>query len=154
MLKIKVVETEAELEAVRQLLWKYAEWRGFDAALAEIEAEIEQLPWKYAPPAGMLLLAVWENQPAGCIAYQPLEPTICEMKRLFVLPDYRGKQIGRQLIAHLLDKARGAGYLLMRLDSHPHMQAAQRLYEEFEFQPTARYNDNPTAGILFFEKKL
>ena len=151
---VKVAVTNAELDRVRQLLWQYAEWRGFDAALAKIEAEIELLPGKYAPPEGQLLLALWNDQAAGCIAYQSLSPTICEMKRLFVLPDYRGKQIGQQLIARLLDEARRAGYTHMRLDSHPHMQAAQRLYEHFGFQPTDRYNDNPTEGILFFEKKL
>lgn len=142
------------LQQVRALLYQYGEERQFDAALGNFTAELNNLPGAYAPPAGTLLLATLEQQPAGCIAFRSLSSHICEMKRLYVTPDFRGRGIARRLIQALLPAARKTGYKRMRLDSHPHMLAAQHLYKEFGFRQIEAYNDNPTPGILFFEKRL
>lgn len=154
MLSIKIVHSAVEIQQIRELFLTYAESRGFDAALGDFQAELDTLPGKYASPAGCLLLATKADKALGCLAYQRLDEEICEMKRMFVLPDYRGQGIGNQLVKRLLTEAHSAGYQRMRLDTHPQMQQAARLYQRLGFYPIARYNQNPTPGIRFFEKIL
>ncbi|MEL7339474.1 MAG: GNAT family N-acetyltransferase [Bacteroidota bacterium] len=154
MLRIQLAQSPLEIQQIRDLFWTYAELRGFDAALGDFQAELDDLPGKYAAPKGCLLLATKEDQAVGCLAYQRLSNDICEMKRMFVLPAYRAQGIGTRLIQRLLAEAQSAGYQRMRLDTHPHMQNAVRLYESFGFYPITRYNQNPTPGIRFFEKRL
>lgn len=140
--------------AARSILRAYAELRGFDAALGDFEAELEALPGKYVPPDGCFLLATWEGEAVGCVAFRKLDEEICEMKRLFVLPAYGGKGIGGTLVAAIIGEARKMGYQKMRLDTHPWMVHAQKLYSRFGFYEIGAYNDNPTPGIRFFEKEL
>ena len=154
MLHTRITHTAADLAQVRTLLWEYARLRNFDPALGNYEQEFATLPGVYGPPKGRLILALWGDQPVGCVAFKALDDQYCEMKRLYVSPDFRGKQIGKAMVAHLLKEARTMGYLSMRLDSHPWMSSAQRIYQHFGFQPIAAYNRNPTPGILFFEKEL
>lgn len=149
-LRISRAHAPTDLNAVGELLRKYAALRGYDAALGDIEAEIKELPAPYHPPQGCLLLARHPSQrPLGCIAFKALNPLRCEMKRMFVMPDWRGQGIGRQLAEALVIEAKAAGYREIVLDSHPHMQAAQGLYASLGFQPIDRYNANPTPGIRF-----
>lgn len=151
---ISPANTPEKIQAVRELLLEYGRLRNFDAALGNYSIELKGLPGKYGLPFGCLLLATFQEVPAGCIAYQRLSPQICEMKRLFVHPNFRRKGIAQQLVSALLAHARQAGYKIMRLDSHPSMLAAQALYESFGFYPIERYNENPTPGIRFFELQL
>ena len=151
---INIATTPAQIQAVRELLLEYGRLRNFDAALGNYSTELQWLPGKYGQPFGCLLLATYEGHPAGCIAYQRLSSEICEMKRMFVHPNFRKKGISKQLVSKLLDEARQTGYQFMRLDSHPSMQVAQAIYQSFGFYPTDRYNDNPTPGIRFFEVAL
>ena len=154
MLTIEKAVNETSLGQVRQLLWEYARLRNFDQALGDYKTEFEQLPGKYAPPDGCLLLASIAGQAAGCVAYRQLDDEYCEMKRLYVSPAFRTRRIGKALVEQLILSARARPYRYMRLDSHPWMVHAQRIYEHFDFRPIAAYNDNPTPGILFFEKAL
>lgn len=142
------------IAAVRNLLWEYGRLRNFDAALGDYEQELAQLPGKYAPPRGCLLLAQVGTTAVGCVAFQALETGICEMKRMFVLPDYQHQGIGSLLIGELVGQAKAAGYERMRLDTHPSMEAAARLYQKLGFGEIERYNENPTPGIRFFERVL
>ncbi|MEL6593384.1 MAG: GNAT family N-acetyltransferase [Bacteroidota bacterium] len=154
MLRIQLAQSPLEIQQIRDLFWTYAEIRGFDAALGDFQAELDALPGKYASPEGCLLLATKADEAIGCLAFQRLSDEICEMKRMFVLPEYRGQGIGSQLVKHLLVEAQSAGYQRMRLDTHPHMHQAARIYQSFGFYPISRYNQNPTPGIRFFEKIL
>lgn len=148
--QIVKAQTSLHYEQARGLIKTYAASRNFDAALAKIFNELDHLE-SYYP---VLLLACFDNRPAGCVAFQELEEGICEMKRLFVLPDLRGLGIGAQLAARLIQEARDLGYRSMRLDSHPSMLKAQELYSRFGFRKIDRYNQNPIPGILFFELQL
>lgn len=147
---IVAATTEAHYRQARRLIETYAALRNFDAALAGIGKELERLPDHYV----LLLLAYRHDQPAGCVAIQQLEESICEMKRLFVDPAFRGYGIGRRLVAAIIDGARARGFQYMRLDSHPSMTVAQKLYGEFGFREIGRYNQNPIPGIRFFELQL
>lgn len=153
-IKIEFAVSEEQLEQVRQLLLEYAEWRNFDIALGDFDEEIEQLPGKYAPPTGILLLATYNGKSAGCVALQQIGEGIGEMKRMYVSPTFRGEKMGQQLIHVLINKAQQMGYQKMRLDTHPMMTHAQALYQSIGFREIERYNNNPIEGIRFFELDL
>jgi putative acetyltransferase len=108
----------------------------------------------YAPPSGALLLAEITNTPAGCVAVRPLDVTTCELKRLYVRPQHRGHNIGRQLAEAALVTARALGYARIRLDTLPEMQQAQRLYESLGFHDIAPYYGEPIPGQRFMEASL
>lgn len=154
MIEILAPENEDQLSLVRDLFHQYGIARGFDVALGDFETEIKNLPGKYNFPEGALFLALDDDNPAGCIAYQKLSEKICEMKRMYVLDDFRQRGIGMELTITLLDQARTQGYRSMRLDSHPSMTEAHALYEKLGFHEIERYNQNPIPGIRFFEKEL
>lgn len=139
------------LQQVRSILMEYAHLRQQDKALGDYQKELDQLPGEYVPPKGYLLLASWQGEPAGVVAYRTIGDGICEMKRMFVLPEFQGKGIGKALGLQLMAEATKAGFTSMRLDTHPWMITAQGLYEKLGFVETERYNDNPTEGIRFFE---
>lgn len=158
---IQPVESVADVDAVRTLFLEYIrapDWEPeFAVYLAQqaFEAELEQLPGPYAPPAGALLLARVEGQLAGCIASKPLDPpAICEMKRLFVRPAFRTLGVGEQLVRRLMVVATAAGYRRMRLDTLGSMIAAQRLYRRLGFEEIPAYCANPVPGAYFMERKL
>lgn len=153
-LTISTPESNESLNAVRSILVHYAGLRRYDEALGDFQHELNLLPGNYSPPDGCLLLASWQAIPAGVVAYQAIEEGVCEMKRMFVLPEFQGKGIGQALGQRLIGEAKKAGFSYMRLDTHPWMTTAQGLYEKLGFVEIGRYNDNPTAGIRFFELKL
>ena len=103
------------------------------------EAEVAGLPGRYAPPSGCLLLAMEGDRPAGCVAMRDLGGGTCEMKRLYVAPEFRGRGVGRLLVEEVLRRAERAGYRRMVLDTVPEMAEAIALYRSFGFVDTAPY---------------
>lgn len=145
-----------EIAVARRLLETYAAGLGVDLGYQGFAAELAGLPGPYAPPAGALLLA-WESPRTqlGCVALRPMaEAGCCEMKRLFVLPEARGRGLGRALVVAVLDAARQAGYREMRLDSLPFMQDAVALYRAAGFTEIAPYYATPVAGTVFLGRRL
>ena len=148
-------ETEVDIEDVREIFREYESSLGLDLCFQGFEDELKNLPGKYAAPKGRLYLAQVSNMVAGCIALRPLEPDVCEMKRLFVRDEFRGLQIGRMLIERLIDDAREIGYATMRLDTFPpKMGKAVQLYESYGFREIPPYYNNPNEGVLFMELPL
>jgi len=129
---------------------------GFTRCFQNFDGELAELPGKYAPPAGRLLLATDDdNQPAGCIALRKLGPQVCEMKRLFVRPAYRGQGVGKVLVDKVIDEARNIGYTYMRLDTLPGlMDTAIALYRSLGFVEIAAYSADPVEGAQFMELNL
>jgi len=153
-LRIFAVETNEEFEITKELLVEYVDSLAFDLAFQNFDNELANLPGQYCLPRGCLLLAEYENQPAGCVALRPLNDEICEMKRLYVKPKYRGLGIGRALADAIIEKARMIGYSYMRLDTVPSMKAARALYESLDFKQINPYRYNPIKGAEFMELKL
>jgi ribosomal protein S18 acetylase RimI-like enzyme len=154
---VEAVEPE-HLEHARTLFRAYA--NEFAATIAEslcfqnFEAELAGLPGRYTPPSGCILLAMDGERPAGCVALRDLGHGICEMKRLYIRPEWRGRGIGKQLAEAILHKAREAGYSRMRLDSIAEMESALALYRSLGFVEIAPYWDNPIEEAVYRELDL
>lgn len=154
MLKIFPVETDKDLEIVRTLLVEYVDSLGFDLVFQNFEEELRNLPGEYAAPEGCLLLAKYQDQPAGCVALRKLSDGICEGKRLYVRPQFRGLKIGRKLVEAIIAEARRIGYSSIQGDTVPSMQIAQALYASLGFKEIEPYCRNPVEGAKFIELKL
>ena len=155
-LQLVEAQTPEDLEAIKQLFRAYAEWLNIDLAYQGFEEELAGLPGKYAPPGGSLLLARDETGAfLGCVGLRPIDPPgVCEMKRLYVLPEGRGLGLGEKLVSAIIDAAESAGYAEMRLDTLPTMTGAIGLYRKHGFEPMERYYETPIAETLFFRRKL
>lgn len=143
-----------QIEGVRRLFEEYAATLDFDLCFQGFGEELAQLPGDYAPPAGRLLLARVESETAGCVALRPIEADVCEMKRLYVRPAYRGLGAGRMLVESIIREGREAGYRRMRLDTLASMTAARRLYQQLGFHEIPPYRNNPVQGAAFLELDL
>ncbi|HET7892536.1 MAG TPA: GNAT family N-acetyltransferase [Candidatus Sulfotelmatobacter sp.] len=149
------VETPAQIAQARELFLEYAQSLGFSLCFQSFDAELASLPGDYAPPEGRLLLAQYDDQLAGCVALHKLEPKICEMKRLYLRPQFRGKGLGRALAERIIAEARQIGYERIRLDTvEPVMKDAVAMYRRIGFREIDPYRANPIAGALYMELQL
>jgi putative acetyltransferase len=152
---VKQAESPAQIAQARELFLEYAQSLGFSLCFQNFDQELAALPGDYAPPQGRLFLATYEGQLAGCIALHKLERGICEMKRLYLRPQFRGKRLGRALADHIIAEARQIGYQRMRLDTvEPVMKDAVAMYRTIGFQEIEPYRPNPIAGALYMELQL
>lgn len=144
-----------QITAVRELFLEYASSLNFSLCFQSFEQELAELPGEYAPPDGRLLVAAQSSQLAGCVALHRLEPEICEMKRLYVRPQFRGRGLGRVLAERIVADAREIGYKRLRLDTvEPVMRGAVALYRKLGFREIAPYRKNPIEGALYMELEL
>lgn len=152
---ITQAETPAQIDQVRELFLEYANSLGFSLCFQSFDEELAGLPGDYAPPRGRLLLAHHERQLAGCAALHPIDHEICEMKRLYLRPAFRGKGLGRALTGRILQDARAIGYRRLRLDTvEPVMKDAVAMYRRLGFYEIAPYRANPMPGTLYMELDL
>jgi len=143
------------IEQVRVLFLEYARSLSFSLCFQSFDEELRTLPGDYSLPEGRLFIAHDSGEPAGCIALHPFEGDICEMKRLYVRPAFRGKGVGRLLVDRVIDEARQIGYKRMRLDTiASSMQDAIALYRRKGFREIAPYRVNPIEGALYMELVL
>lgn len=115
--------------------------------IAGYREELATLPGRYAPPDGRLLVAYDGIDSAGCVALYQFDTGICEVKRLWVRPAFRSKQVGRRLMETLITEARTAGYHTVLLGTVDKLKSATALYTSLGFQPTAPYFDLPPTMI-------
>ena len=138
----------------RTLLLEYAESLDVDLSFQNFDQELNDFPGSYLPPTGALLLATRDGQLAGSIAMRRLDAETCEMKRLYVRPDFRGLGVGRGLAIAIIDAARDMSHRKMRLDTLPGMDDAQGLYRTLGFREIAAYYENPVPGTRYLELDL
>ena len=122
--------------------------------LQDYNNELDNLNEKYGLPNGRLYIAYIDNQAAGCIALRQLSDSECEMKRLYVKPEYRGKQIGKSLVEIIINDAKEIGYKSMFLDTIPALKTAIDLYENMGFYQIPPYNNSPVEKTVFMKLDL
>jgi len=155
MLEIRNASSPDDIKEARQLFEEYASSVGISLCFQNFDQEIATLPGKYAPPQGRLLLVSEHNRLAGCVALRPLANGACEMKRLYVRPEFRGLGLGRRVVDDLVNAAKEIGYHSMKLDTLPdRMGQALRMYEAMGFKEIPPYYANPVAGARFMELDL
>ena len=148
-------ESVAHVTQARELFQEYAQSLGVNLCFQNFEQELAGLPGHYAPPDGRLLLAEYELQLAGCVALHKWEDGICEMKRLYLRPSFRGKGLGRAIAEKIITDARSIGYRRMRLDTiEPLMKDAVEMYRKLGFREIAAYRPNPIVGAMYMELQL
>ena len=152
--RLSRAESESEVEEARALFREYADATGVDLCFQNFAQELASLPGDYAPPAGSLLLAHSGVEPAGCVALRRIDDAVCEMKRLYVRPAFRGGGLGRTLAEAVVAEARRIGYERMRLDTLPSMRSAIGLYRSLGFREIDGYRFNPVEGTLYMELTL
>jgi GNAT superfamily N-acetyltransferase len=154
-MEIIAVNSAAGIEQARELFREYEAWLAVDLCFQNFEKELAELPGKYAPPEGRLLLALENQEAAGCVALRKIGEDTCEIKRLFLRPQFRGHGLGRQLAETIIYEARQIGYQRMRLDTlPPKMNDAIGLYRALGFREIDPYYHNPVPGAKFMELDL
>ena len=155
MLRLFQANTQEDIEHARSLFQEYAGGLGISLCFQNFDRELANLPGDYEPPDGRLLLATEDDQLAGCIALRKLGDGVCEMKRLFIRPAYRGKGLGRVLVAAIIDEARQLGYTHMRLDTIPgRMDQAIALYRSIGFVEIEPYYESPIGDAKYMQLEL
>ena len=158
---IRAATTARDLEMTKVLLREYAAYLNQSLGeehicLESYESELAGLPGVYAEPQGVIMMAFVDEELAGCVALKPLKAgraieageAACEMKRLWVRPEFRGQSVGLALAKELIQHARGRSYTAMYLDTVPTaMQSANGIYKKLGFQAVERYNTNPILGM-------
>ncbi len=154
MIKIVHVESAAQLQHARQLFNEYAASLNLDLCFQNFEEELAALPGEYAAPQGRLVLAMMNAEIVGCAALRRIGDDVCEMKRLYVRPQFRATGAGKLLALAIIDEARQIGYARLRLDTLPVMERAIALYRLLGFKEIAPYYHNPVVGAMFMELDL
>lgn len=142
------------LDEVETLFREYHKMLGIDLGFQNYEEELTHLPEKYAMPDGRLYVIYLEDKLAGCIALRRFGINQCEMKRLFVRPQFRGLRLGQILAEKIIKDAKMIGYEEMVLDTLSTLQSAVTMYRKMGFEEVAPYYDNPLKDVLYFKIKL
>ena len=154
-LTISPAESPSAIAEVRDLLLEYWASRKLEFTYFNFDREIATLPGAYAPPAGKLLIASCQGEPAGCVALRRFDREICEMKRMYLREKFRGRGFGRALADAIIAEARRIGYRKMRLDTiGPTMREALHMYLRMGFHEIPPYRHNPLPGAAFLELDL
>lgn len=113
------------------------------------------MPAAHAPPAGRLILACDASEAVvGGVGLCRVEPGLCEMKRLYVRANWRGRQLGRRLAEAIVETARGAGYVRMRLHTLTRLTAAIALYRSMGFTELPAAHDGSSDDDIHMELDL
>jgi ribosomal protein S18 acetylase RimI-like enzyme len=147
-------ESGEHLEITKKLFMEYARSLEFSLGFQDFEEEIAGMPGHYGPPDGCILLVYVGDEAAGCVALRKLEKGICEMKRLYVRPEYRGQGIGKALSEKVIEEAMRIGYHKMRLDTLASMKEAISIYRRQGFREIKPYRYNPFEYAVFLEKDI
>lgn len=146
--------SDNEIREAEGLFREYAASLDFDLSFQDFDEEMTLFPRQYSLPTGCLLVAYENGTPVGCVGLRKLGERVCEMKRLYVRPKFRGHGIGKALAVQVIKEARSLRYERMRLDTVPSMRVAIGLYKSLGFREIEKYRENPIPGALFLELKL
>lgn len=150
----KIANTITEFEDGKNLFQHYANSLNIDLSFQDFTTELQTINKQYNKPKGALLLAYNKDIAVGCAGIRELDIDTAELKRMFILTEYRGKEIGKKLLGLSIEIAKELNYNKIRLDTLPSMVHAQHLYRAFGFYEIPSYRFNPVNGTVYMEKKL
>ena len=157
-LEAKLIPAYDRLEDIRALFTEYSEWLGVPLDFQDFDSELAGLPGAYAPPDGRLYLLEADGAPAGCGALRPFDSQDgqrrCEMKRLYVRDQWKGRGLGRMLAQRLIEDAGALGYSAMLLDTFSTMEPALALYRRLGFYEIPPYRYNPHENVKYLRLEL
>jgi GNAT superfamily N-acetyltransferase len=147
---VRTATSKDDYGQVAALMRAFVEWHGerhaSDRHIVEnyfdpqaFSEELDNLPGEFAGPRGRLLVAEEDGRIAGCVALRDLGDGACEMKRMFVYPEFHGRGVGQLLGRALIGEAKAIGYRKMRLDTGPAQREAQGLYRKLGFKDADPY---------------
>jgi N-acetylglutamate synthase-like GNAT family acetyltransferase len=145
---------ENEITGTKELILEYIKWLNQDLCFQDIEEELNSFPKKYAEPDGSFIIAKENENIIGCVGLRKLDNKTCEMKRLFVNDNYKGKGIGKKLVEKVIAEAKIKNYGKMRLDTLDIMESALGIYYKSGFYEIKPYYNNPSTGVVYLEKIL
>ena len=151
---IEIQQEGSELEIFCDLLREYQSFLGVDLCFQKFDEELNNPLEKYTLPRGIVLLGYWNDEICACGALQDLGENTCELKRIYVRPQFRRKGIARAISNYLLERAKEIGYQTAKLDTLRRLEGAVALYHSLGFTETAPYNFNPEADIVYMERSL
>jgi len=153
--EILEVNTPELINETKHLFREYEKWLNISLCFQGFEEEVNTLPGKYAPTDGRLYIVKYDSKYSGCIALRKIEDGVCEMKRLYLKEELRGKGIGNILVSKIIQDAKEIGYKIMRLDTiKEKMPKAVEIYMKHGFVETEPYYHNPNPHTLFMELDL
>ncbi|MDR0733753.1 MAG: GNAT family N-acetyltransferase [Dysgonamonadaceae bacterium] len=127
------LDTEEEIIKAKELVIEYIKWLNQNLTFQNIDDELTNFPQKYKEPDGTFIIAKYNGNVVGCVGLKKLDENICEIKRLFVNDKYKGKGIGKKLVAIIIEEAKHKNYRRMRLDTLKTMESALKIYYENNF---------------------
>ena len=151
---IEPVTNEIDLDTTRELFRAYADSLPIDLSFQNFAHELASLPGEYAVPRGALFLARVDGAAVGCIGLRPFSGDTGELKRLYVVPEFRDRGLARSLVSAAIAAARRIGYTALVLDTLASMHPAITLYESFGFKRTPPYYANPLPDALYFRASI
>lgn len=154
IMKVRIKPAYDEIDSVKELFTQYTEMLGVNLDFQNYEQELEHLPGKYALPDGRLYIACADNKAIGCIALRKINDTICEMKRLYVRPEFRGKKISQLLAEQIISDAAKLKYEYMVLDTFTSLKSAIALYKKLGFYEIEPYYQNPLENVVYMRLEL
>jgi len=154
VVQIREARTTSMISSARELVREYSASLGVDLSFQNFEQEMAEFPAHYTRPDGRALVAVEGGEAVGVVGVRMLSSEICELKRMYVRPEFRGRGIGRMLAKRAIKEARDIGYVRMRLDTLSRLKEAVSLYESLGFKEIAPYRVNPNKGVIYMELDL
>lgn len=149
-LTIEVATSTRDIAAVEQIFRAFVAFLPINLGFQDIEGEFARFPNDFVH----LLLAKQGDQPIGAVALKDHGDGVCEMKRLYVLPEGQGSGAGRRLCERLVTEAKAMGYQTMLLDSLRRLEAAVALYRKLGFEEIEPYNFNPEDDVIYMSRSL
>ncbi len=154
VVRVAQARTRSQLSSAEELIKEYAASLGIDLSFQNFEREMAEFPGAYSRPDGRIIIAIEGRDAVGVVGIRKLSGKTCELKRMYVRPEFRGMGIGRMLANKAIEEARGIGYRRMRLDTLSRLKEATSLYESLGFEKVGPYTVNPNEDAVYLELDL
>ncbi len=152
--RIFLAESHEHFTAAQLIIASYVDFLGMDLAFQNFAYEMDNFCAMYGPPLGSMILLEVDCSIVGAVGLRYFSDGICEMKRMYIVPQCQGMGLGKHLISFFIERARALQYKAIRLDTVPRLDKALTLYRKYGFYPIAAYRYNPDPDAIFLELKI